>query len=279
MNNLSKKYGLYSNSIKMIAAIAMLLDHFSKVFEPFSATEYIPYGFYFNRILQLIGRIAFPIFVYFVAVGCLKTHDIKKYIFRLFIITIISEFCYDFAFSLRNYLRYSGTISSTVFSDKIYFFESGIQNVCLGFLLSVVAVYCLQNYKDNSNKNRKILLFIQWIFLYIIAALNQCDYWQTVIPFILILYIVSTNKSRLIIIGIWCVIEYLFVPQFNSIPIVNSPIESIFYTISSSISVIILYFYNGKKGSKTINKYFFYYFYPVHLLLLGVIRELIIAFS
>lgn len=78
MNNLSKKYGLSSNSIKMIAAIAMLIDHFSKVFEPFSAPEYIPYGYYSNRILELIGRIAFPIFAYFVAVGCLKTHNIKN---------------------------------------------------------------------------------------------------------------------------------------------------------------------------------------------------------
>ncbi len=279
MNNLSKKYGLSSNSIKMIAAIAMLIDHFSKVFKPFSAPEYIPYGFYFNRTLELIGRIAFPIFAYFVAVGCLKTHNIKKYIFRLFIITIISEFCYDFAFSLRNYLRYNGTISSTGFSDKIYFFESGIQNVCLGFLLSVIAIYCLQKYKANSNKNRKILLFIQWIFLYIIAALNQCDYWQTIVPFILILYVVSTNKSRLVVVGIWCAIEYLFVPQFNSIPIMNSPIESIFYTIASAISIIILSLYTGEKGNKTIKKYFFYCFYPVHLFLLGIIRELIIVFS
>lgn len=279
MYKLFKQYGLSSNSIKMIAAIAMLLDHFSKVFEPFSAPEYIPYGFYFNQILEMIGRIAFPIFAYFVAVGCLKTHNIKKYIVRLFIITIISEFCYDFAFSLRNYLRYNGTIDTSGFQDKIYFFESGIQNVCLGFWLSVVAIYCLQSYKINYNKNGKILLFIQWTFLYIIAALNQCDYWQTVIPFILILYFVSTNKSRLIIVGIWCAIEYLFVPQFNSIPIINLPIQSIFYTIASSISIIILYLYNGKKGNKIIKKHFFYCFYPAHLLLLGIIRELIIAFS
>ena len=35
MNNLSKKYGLSSNSIKMIAAIAMLIDHFPKFLSRF----------------------------------------------------------------------------------------------------------------------------------------------------------------------------------------------------------------------------------------------------
>lgn len=273
------KMSLSSHRIKMIAAVAMLFDHISKVFHPFSGVQYIPYGFYLNEMMELVGRMAFPIFAYFVAIGCIKTGNIKKYSIRLAIASIISEFCYDFAFSIQNYLRYTGTLSDTKFVDKIYFWEGGVQNVCFSFLLAVLAVYCLQKYQVSLSKNAKFILLLQCIALYVIGALNQCDYWQTTIPFVLILYLAKTDHTRLWIVGAWCMIEYLLVPQFDRIPILNSPIESILFTIAAALSLIFLSMDTGKRGNGKITKYFFYCFYPMHLLLLGIIREGMIIFS
>ena len=66
--------------IKIIAIISMLFDHTNDVF--------IGHLSVFN----LIGRIAFPLFSFQLVVGYTYTHNIKKYISRMFIFALISVF-------------------------------------------------------------------------------------------------------------------------------------------------------------------------------------------
>ena len=61
-----KKGFLNGNQLKIIALIAMTLDHIGKMLLP---------GF---TILQIIGRLAFPIFAYMIAEGCRYTKNRKK---------------------------------------------------------------------------------------------------------------------------------------------------------------------------------------------------------
>ena len=65
--------------LKLIAMIAMTMDHLSYVL--------------YNDIswLNYIGRLAFPIFAWQIAVGFEKTRDVKLYVFRLFILAMISQ--------------------------------------------------------------------------------------------------------------------------------------------------------------------------------------------
>lgn len=78
---------LDTDFLKLIAIIAMLLDHVGNVFFP----QY--------PIFRWIGRIAFPIFCYCMTVGLLYTHDIKKYLTRLGIFAIISQPFWILAFN------------------------------------------------------------------------------------------------------------------------------------------------------------------------------------
>ena len=78
---------LDTDFLKLIAIIAMLLDHVGNVFFP----QY--------PVFRWIGRIAFPIFCYCMTVGLLYTLDIKKYLTRLGIFAIISQPFWILAFN------------------------------------------------------------------------------------------------------------------------------------------------------------------------------------
>jgi len=85
---------LNGNQLKIIAMLAMTIDHLICVIYPNYPTDWWIIG------LHIIGRMAAPIFWYFIAEGYHYTHNIKKYAVRLFIFAIISHFTYNFAFGI-----------------------------------------------------------------------------------------------------------------------------------------------------------------------------------
>lgn len=68
-----------TNLLKLIAMIAMLIDHVGKMFFP----QY--------RIMRIIGRLAFPLFGYCVAVGCVYSRNRLKYLTRILLVGLISQ--------------------------------------------------------------------------------------------------------------------------------------------------------------------------------------------
>lgn len=94
---------LNSNHLKIIAIIAMTIDHFSDlIFPGFPANP-------FAIFLHIIGRLTAPIMWFFICEGYFHTHNVKKYILRLFIFAIISHFAYCFAFGI-NFIPFSSGI-------------------------------------------------------------------------------------------------------------------------------------------------------------------------
>ena len=95
----STRRGLSGTALKYIACGTMLLDHIgaSCIETSFSGSLPAPLAG-LDLALRLIGRLAFPIFCFLLVEGFTHTHDVKKYIWRLFLFGLISEVPFDLAF-------------------------------------------------------------------------------------------------------------------------------------------------------------------------------------
>jgi hypothetical protein len=72
--------------LKLLAIISMFIDH-------------VGYGLFPKMmVLRYIGRLAFPIFAYHIAIGCQYTKDLHRYVLRLFWFALISQIPYTMYF-------------------------------------------------------------------------------------------------------------------------------------------------------------------------------------
>lgn len=205
-----------TNFIKLIAIITMTIDHIGAVFYP-------------NIILfRIIGRIAFPLFVYSMMIGYFNTHNLKKYILRLFIIGAISQIPYSLLF------------------------ESNTPNVMFTLIAVLIYYYTLDKKK----------WWIMPILVLIPFALNF-EYSLIYLFLVPIFYYFRNNGLLLSISFILFYLNYLIYP-------VDSFSIATFFTILCLPFILIKTDVNIK-----INKYFFYLYYPIHIIILLIVKYLL----
>lgn len=187
---------------------------------------------------NLIGRIAFPIFAFQAVQGYIYTKDFKKHMLKLFIFACISQI---------PFMLFLSTFTEEIFTLNIFF------TLFLGLLALFVYDKC---------KN-KVLGFLFVIFISIIAYFIHVDYGVFGILLMFFFYFFKDKKIPMAITTI--VLCFLrFVPD-----IIATPVLWYIYiqcAIFTALSLIFILFYNKKEGPKA--KYFFYIFYPLHLLIL-----------
>ena len=229
-----KKFGfLSSNLLKIIAMAAMVIDHASVIF---IGPE--------NTVWRHIGRIAFPIFAFMIAEGAVHTKNKFLYAVRLLAFAVISEVPFDMAFN-GTYLEFSH------------------QNVFFTLLLGLISVYCLGFFRS---KGVGILGAVTTIGCSLGAFFLSTDYGFMGVMVITLMYMFSTVKTGVrylgfALSGFLTSIVYGFPLSFGFLP----------SQVYAALCFIPLSLYNGKRGRK-MNRYFFYAFYPVHILILYVIK-------
>ncbi len=239
-NNCFAKKGLSSNVLKLIAVAAMLCDHVSVVFFGDDMTA-----------LRWIGRLAFPIFCYFVAVGAQRTHSVARYMLRLAVFALISEVPFDLAFFGKP-------------------FDITHQNVFFTLLGGLFSIWCHQALKKKSPR----LAFLSVLPLgavALIAELLETDYGAMGVLAIFSYYLfMQTGRKAIYVSG---VVFSTFLISVN-LPYILIYSPGIFlqypvnrYELGALAAVPLLLLYTGKRKHK-LNKYFFYIFYPAHLLAL-----------
>lgn len=193
--------------------------------------------------LNLIGRLAFPLFVFQATEGYIHTKDFKKHFIKLFIFACISQI---------PFMLFLSTFSNDYFS----------LNVLFSFILGLLAIYLY----DKSNNKFCGLLFV--IFFGILAEIIRVDYGMYAIFLMFVFYIFKSKKTLMFFSSI--ILMILFYASY----IIRFPDAKVFYFLYMTFSCLSLVFiglYNEKEGPKA--KYLFYIFYPLHLVILYIISK------
>lgn len=98
---------LNANHLKLIAIIAMTIDHVCDLIYPGFPAESGAMA------LHIIGRLTAPIMWFFVCEGYYYTHNVKRYMLRLGIFAVISHFAYCFAFGINPISFSTGIFNQT----------------------------------------------------------------------------------------------------------------------------------------------------------------------
>ena len=222
--------------LKIIAIIAMFCDHFGDFY----------YGY--TTVLNYIGRLALPIFAFQITQGYIHTKNIKKYILRLTVFAFISQIPY------------------MIF--KHYIFGSFLEvNVIFTLLFGLLTILIYDKY-------HKFVGICSCILLGTIAQVLNFDYGFFGVFIVFMFYVLRDKKIYMSIVFILAVIikYYLRILKYSFIPLSKLFLLDS-YSISmysTCLSIILILLYNGKKGKDA--KYLFYIFYPVHLLILGLLK-------
>ena len=219
---------LSGNSLKIIAAVSMTLDHMGLMLFP-----QIP-------LFRILGRLALPIFAYMIAEGCKYTRNKKKYFGMVFGLGAVCQTVYWFV------------------DHSLYF------SILITFSLSILMIYALQSWNETRTASSGLT------FAALVAAvwwLNQIftiDYgfFGCMLP----VFAALPHRTRhdrypvsILTLGLGLL---LLAADIGGVQ---------FFSL---LALPLLLAYSGRRG-KWKMKYFFYIFYPAHLVILEGIAMLI----
>lgn len=256
------KFAIKGSTLKMIAAVTMIIDHIGASVLQLLMTQRGILGIAalgiesiltlegVNRNLaitwwimrMIIGRIAFPIYCYLLVEGFLHTRNVLKYVMRLLVFAIVSEI----PFNLALFQKIS---------------EPRYQNVFFTLLLGLIGMWgiayiekIVHNKKDNQKFSEQLcfgLMLIGTLVVLIVtlgtAELLKTDYGAAGVFFVLCLYFFRKQKTLQMAVG--CVGSLFILEE-----------------LTAPLAFLFVAFYQGERGLKL--KYFFYCLYPLHLILL-----------
>ena len=235
--------GLTSNMLRTIAVLLMLSDHIWAT------------AMSFGDWMTYIGRMAFPIFAFQIAEGFVHTKNFKKYALRLLGFAIVTEIPFNFFYSSR-------------------FFNPYHQNVLFTLLLGLLAIKVIDGIKkDRSGKN--IALSVLYLLLILLASvIGFVDYGHLGMLTVVMFYLMRDFPFAWL--GQLVGMILLNITFFEGLVFPVEILGKTFEIPSQGFAVFALipiWLYGGRKGkSSKALQYGFYAFYPVHMIVLYLIK-------
>lgn len=234
---------LNRDTMKYIAVFAMLLNHISAAF--------LEKGTFLGELFLDIGYITAPVMCYFLVEGYYYTHSKRKYAMRLLLFAFISQIPFYMALSHGESFPGMLNMMFTLF-------------IC--FLILEVKVRVQQ-------ETLRYGLYIGLVFLN-----SFCD-WPTMAPVYTFLFAYAYGSPKKMARAVCIATGIFMLPMYMTKSMYFPTETAVIMTGVAALFVLaagmaILYLYNGKQAQKgrTFSKWFFYLFYPAHLLGIGILR-------
>ena len=230
-----------TNFIKLIAMVTMLIDHLGAMVFP----QY--------RVMRIIGRIAFPIYAYCIAVGCVYTRDIGRYLQRLVLLALISQPLYVYVMEhtvpMMTYVPFSENPLKAIYYYYMYSWKD--PSILLTLSMGVAAIW--------SVRERRL-----WITALILCvAFAQDTYLDYGVKGVILMLLL-----------------YMFIDRwYISLPIVAAfmawwgmksfgyDVFGVTFGIQAFALLALPFIYIPMRTGIKLNKWVFYAYYPAHLLI------------
>ena len=190
-------------------------------------------------LFRILGRLAMPIFAYMIAEGCKYTRNKKKYLGMVLGLGTVCQAVYWFV------------------DHDLYF------SILITFSLSICIIYAMQNWKEKQTLLSATLFAAAIAAVYGLNRIFVIDYgfWGCMLPvFAAIPHKTSRDRYPVSILTLGLGI-LLLAMDIGDIQ------------IYSLLALPLLLIYSGRRGTWNL-KYFFYIFYPAHLVILEGIAML-----
>lgn len=243
----SDKRGISGSTLKLIAIAAMALDHTAWCLidpqlsarlwptfphlVPLASLQEFPALYILSYLFHIIGRITFPLMLFFLTEGITYTRNIYRYAGGLLVFAFLSEIPFDLAFNATVY-------------------DPTGQNVFFTLFLCLIAMYAIRKLP-----HRPVLAALIVVLCGICAWLLRSDYSYRGVIIACVMELLHKKKTRAYSLG--CLTATLLAP----------------WECAALLALPAVQAYNGSRGRKL--KYAFYLFYPLHLLLLYVLKSYI----
>lgn len=235
-----------SFSLHIIAMVFMLCDHLWAV------------SFVDHDIFTCIGRLAFPIYAFMIVEGYFHTGNLKRYVTRLLLFAVISEVPFNL-----------------VVGSRLFFPVH--QNVLWSFLISIGLIHWNETAKEKPLWQRIPVGIATVCIAYLGGILSFADYHHAGIFTVLTFYVFRGKKWQHYLGQLLCMwyINCEMLGGFGYEIELFGQTHFIARQGFALLALIPIWLYRGKQGyhSKT-TQFACYAFYPLHLLILGIMRFL-----
>lgn len=227
--------GLTTYQLKLIGIIAMTVDHIAWMFVPLVSFP--------GQVMHIIGRITAPVMCFFLAEGYTRTKNVNRYTLRMGIFAVLSIFAFSFYetgdFFRINSLGMIYTLFLALLALRVY--DSGIRG------------------------------WLKTLLIALLFGLSLFGDWPVIaVAWTLIFYVFRENREKSLRIFAYFAIG--FAALVNIEYVIENPAHPFasLFQFGTVLAAPFLMKYQGKLGGKAGGKWFFYIYYPLHMVLIRI---------